>query len=140
MSVCLDKALLGAAVAGLSVGIDKLAELIKKTVNTARKPAPTVPPFYTTIEGMMRPGLSAISLTANEISRLGEAGINTATLPNGEEPMMLKYIRLSNEEMIKEIQLSMKCTTEIPPGTLLGMAGNVPVVSTVPVIGSGINQ
>ena len=74
MSLCLDKLLLGAAGAGLSVGIDKLAELINKTVNTARKPANSVPPFYTTIEGMMRPGVSAISLTSNIITRLGEIG------------------------------------------------------------------
>lgn len=74
MSLCLDKLLLGAAGAGLSVGIDKLAELINKSVNTARKPATSVPPFYTTIEGMMRPGVSAISLTSNIITRLGEIG------------------------------------------------------------------
>lgn len=72
MGICLDKALLGAAGAGLSVGIDKLAELIKKSIQTARKPAPTIPPFYSTIESMMRPGLSAISMTSNIISRLNE--------------------------------------------------------------------
>lgn len=74
MSTCLDKAIVGAAGAGLSVGIEKLAELIKKTVNTARKPANNLSPFYVTIEGMMRPGVSAISLTSNIISRLGEVG------------------------------------------------------------------
>lgn len=67
-----ENVLMGLAGAGLATGIDKLAALIKKTINTARKPATTLPPFYTTIEGFMRPGLSAISLTSNIISRLNE--------------------------------------------------------------------
>lgn len=139
MSVCLDNALLGAAGAATAIGIEKLAELIKTAIKTTRKPANSLPPFYTTIEGMMRPGLSAISLTANEISRLGEAGIDTSTLPNGEEPLMMKFIRIQNEETIKELQLNMKTDVEIPPGAPIGMAGTVPVIATVPIKGNAIN-
>lgn len=139
MGLCLDKLLLGAAGAGLAVGIEKLAELIKKTVNTARKPASNLPPFYTTLEGMMRPGLSAISVTANQIARLGEAGANTGVLPDGSEPIAMKMIRIQNEEMIKEIQLNMKTVVEIPPGTPLGVAGPYPVVSGPPMPFSGLS-
>lgn len=139
MAICLDKLLLGAAGAGLSVGIEKLAELIKKAIQSARPPAPTIPPMYTTIEGMYRPGLSAISLTSSVIERLGEAGIDTGKLPNGEEPLMMKYIRINNEELIKEVQLNMKTVVEIPPGTPLGMAGPVPVVAGPPTTFSAIS-
>lgn len=133
----LDKSLLNGN--GTPSGIDKLSELIKSEISTARKPAQDIPPFLTSIEGMMRPGLSAISLTANIVSRLGEAGIDTATLPNGEEPQLMKIIRIVCEEIIKEIQLNMKGMTEIKPGTLVGMAGSVPVISSVPIQGTTIN-
>lgn len=74
MSVCLDNALLGAAGAATAIGIEKLAELIKTAIKRTRKPANSLAPFYITIEGMMRPGMSAISLTSNIITRLGEVG------------------------------------------------------------------
>lgn len=67
-----EQALLGLAGAAASVGIDKLAELITNAIQKGRKPASTIPPFLTTIESMMRPGLSSISLTSNIISRLGK--------------------------------------------------------------------
>ena len=105
MAICLDKALLGAAGAALSVGIDKLAELIEKSINNARGPASTLPPFLTTIETMFRPGMSAISLTSSIVSRLGEAGINTGTLPDGSEPQITKFVRVTSEDTIKTIQL-----------------------------------
>ena len=133
-----DKSLMGNG-GGNNSGIDKIAEGIKTTLETARKPAASLPPFYTTIESMFRPGLSAIALTSAIISRLGEAEINTSTLPDGSEPMITKFVRIMNEEIIKEIQLNMKGMTEIPIGTLVGMAGGVPVVSTLPIQGSTIN-
>lgn len=138
MAVCLDKALLGLASAGLAAGIDKLSELIKTTISTARKPASDLAPLLTTIEGMMRSGMSAISLTANIVSRLGEAGIDTGTLPDGSEPQITKFVRIFCEEWIKEVQLNMKVMTEIRPGTQMGMAGPVPVVSALPIQGVGI--
>ena len=134
----LDKSLMGSNSADLTTGIDKLSELIKTTINTARKPASDLAPLLTTIEGMMRPGMSAISLTANIVSRLGEAGINTGTLPDGSEPQITKVIRIISEELIKEVQLNMKVMTEIRPGTQMGMAGPVPVVSALPIQGVGI--
>lgn len=138
MAFGLDKALLGLAGAELSVGIEKQAELIKNAINTARPPAQDLPPFLTSIEGMMRPGMSAISLTANIVSRLAEAGIDTSELPSGKEPQITKVIRIMSEEFIKEVQLNMKIMTEIRPGTLVGMAGPVPVVSTLPIQGSAV--
>ena len=138
MAVNLDKSLMGSNSAGLTTGIDKLSELIKTSIDTARKPASDLAPFLTTIEGMMRPGMSAISLTANIVSRLGEAGINTGTLPDGSEPQITKVVRIFCEEWIKEVQLNMKVMTEIRPGTQVGMAGPVPVVSALPIQGVGI--
>lgn len=138
MEDSLDKSLMGSNSADLTTGIDKLSELIKTTINTARKPASDLAPLLTTIEGMMRPGMSAISLTANIVSRLGEAGINTGTLPDGSEPQITKVIRIISEELIKEVQLNMKVMTEIRPGTQMGMAGPVPVVSALPIQGVGI--
>ena len=138
MEDSLDKSLMGSNGADLTTGIDKLSELIKNTINTARKPASDLAPLLTTIEGMMRPGMSAISLTANIVSRLGEAGINTGTLPDGSEPQITKVIRIISEELIKEVQLNMKVMTEIRPGTQMGMAGPVPVVSALPIQGVGI--
>ncbi len=138
MAFCLDKALLGLASAGLAAGIDKLSELIKTTISTARKPTLDLAPLLTTIEGTMRPGMSAISLTANIVSRLGEAGIDTGTLPDGSEPQITKVVRIFCEEWIKEVQLNMKVMTEIRPGTPVGMAGPVPVISAIPIQGVGI--
>ena len=138
MAVNLDKSLMGSNSADLTTGIDKLSELIKTSIDTARKPASDLAPLLTTIEGMMRPGMSAISLTANIVSRLGEAGINTGTLPDGSEPQITKVIRIISEELIKEVQLNMKVMTEIRPGTQMGMAGPVPVVSALPIQGVGI--
>ena len=135
MAVNLDKSLMGSNSADLTTGIDKLSELIKTTINTARKPASDLAPLLTTIEGTMRSGMSAISLTANIVSRLGEAGINTGTLPDGSEPQITKVIRIISEELIKEVQLNMKVMTEIRPGTQMGMAGPVPVVSALPIQG-----
>lgn len=138
MDICVDKALMGLAGAGLTVGIDKLASLIKQAISKARKPAPDLPPYLTTIEGGMRSGMSPISLTANTIARLGEAGIDTGVLPDGSEPQITKTLRIINEEMIKEMQLNMKVMTEIRPGTQVGQAGPVPVVSTLPIQGVGV--
>ena len=138
MEDSLDKSLMGSNGADLTTGIDKLSELIKTTINTARKPASDLAPLLTTIEGTMRSGMSAISLTANIVSRLGEAGINTGTLPDGSEPQITKVIRIISEELIKEVQLNMKVMTEIRPGTQMGMAGPVPVVSALPIQGVGI--
>lgn len=138
MAICLDKLLIGLAGAGLSYGIDKLSELIENTIDKSRGPASDLPPFLTTIEGMTRPGMSAISLTANIVKRLGEAGVDTSTLPDGSEPQITKVVRIINEEFIKEVQLNMKVMTEIRPGTLLGQAGSVPVVSSAPIQGVGL--
>lgn len=139
MSICLDKALLGLGGSVLSEGIEQLSEQLKGTINTARQPAQAIPPFLTTIEGMTRPGLSAKALTANVISRLGEAGIDTSPLPDGSQPQINAVIRIVMEEIVKEIQLNMKGMTEIRPGTLVGMAGSIPVISTQPIQGTTIN-
>ena len=140
MDVCLEKKLIGAAGAALSVGIDKLAELIEKTIKNARGPASTLPPFLTTIETMFRPGMSAIGLTSSIVSRLGEAGINTDTLPDGSEPQLTKFVRVTSEETIKKIQLDAVVRCEIPTGTNIGQAGNIPVATLIPVQLSGIMQ
>ena len=72
MNTCFDKAILGAAGAASTVGIDKLAELIKNTITKARKPASGIPPVLLTIESKMRPGMSSIELTANLLNRRNE--------------------------------------------------------------------
>lgn len=140
MGVCLDKALLGAAGSALSVGIDKLAELISKSIKNARGPASSLPPFLTTIETMFRPGMSAISLTSSIVSRLGEAGVNTGTLPDGSEPQITKFVRITSEEFIKETQLNGVVRCEIPTGTNIGQAGQIPVTTLIPVQLNGIVQ
>lgn len=64
--------------------------------------------------------------------------MNTGTLPDGSQPWCLGFIRILSEEIIKEIQLNSKIMVEIPPGTMVGMAGPVPVISTVPFQGNAI--
>lgn len=140
MDACLEKKLIGAAGAALSVGIDKLAELIEKSIKNARKPASTLPPFLTSIETMFRPGMSAIALTSSIVSRLGEAGINTGVLPDGSEPQCTKFIRITAEEWIDEVQSNAVVRCEIPTGTNIGQAGTVPVTTLIPVQLSGITQ
>lgn len=139
MATTIDSSLLGSNGGISASGIDNLSETIKTVIDTARPPASSLPPFLTTIEGMARPGMSAISLTSNIVTRLGEAGIDTSTLPDGTEPQITKMVRIICEEIIKEIQLNMKGMTEIRPGTLVGMAAGVPVVSTIPIQGVTIN-
>lgn len=138
MGVCLEESLWGAIGSLSAVGIDKLSQLIKKSIDNARKPANSLPPFLTTIEGMCRPGMSAIALTSTIVSRLGEAGVDTGTLPDGSEPQITKFTRITCESMIKEIQLNSKTMIEIPTGTNVGQAGTVPVISTIPIQGTGI--
>lgn len=130
MAICLDKALLGAAGAGLSYGIDKLAQLLTKTIQTARIPMSTTPPILTALEANCRPGMSAIALTSSIISRLGEAGIDTGTLPDGSEPQMTACVRVVCEEAIKEFQLNAKIMVEPLPGMPIGTCSMGPVVST----------
>lgn len=134
----LGKQLLGAGGAGLNIGIDKLAASMKTTIAMARPPVVGLPPLFTTVEGTFRPGLSAIALTSSVVTRLVEAGIETSTLPDGSEPQVTKFVRIIIEEIIKELQLNVKGMIEIPPGTLMGQAGPVPVISTVPIQGSAI--
>lgn len=64
--------------------------------------------------------------------------MNTGTLPDGSQPWCLEFIRILSEEVVKQMQLNAKIMIEIPPGTLLGQAGPVPVVSTVPIQGGGV--
>lgn len=64
--------------------------------------------------------------------------MNTGPLPDGSQPLMLEFVRIVAEEIIKEIQLNSKIMIEIPPGSLMGQAGPVPVTSTVPIQGSAI--
>ena len=126
----------------MSTSIDTIASSIQETIDTARPPQQDLPPFYVTIEDKYRPGLSAIALTSNIVSRLGEAGIDTATLPNGDEPQIVKFVRIICEEVIKEIQLNAKIMVEIPVGVTTGIAAippaNVPVVSAIPIQGAGL--
>lgn len=138
MAVCLDKAFSGLGASILTVGIDKLSQLIKKSIEGARAPANDLPPFLTSIESMYRPGLSAIALTSSIVSRLGEAGINCGVLPDGSEPQLNKVIRIVSEETIKEIQLNSKIMVEIPSGVNVGQAGAVPVISSMPIQGGAV--
>ena len=48
MAVNLDKSLMGSNSADLTTGIDKLSELIKTSIDTARKPASDLAPLLTT--------------------------------------------------------------------------------------------
>lgn len=64
--------------------------------------------------------------------------MNTGALPDGSQPLFLQFVRVLNEELVKELQLNSKIMVEIPPGTLMGQAGSIPVVSTVPIQGSAI--
>lgn len=138
MSVCLDKALLGAASAGLSVGIDKLAELIEKAIKNARGPVPKLAPFLTSIETMFRPGMSAISLTSSIVSRLGEAGIETGSLPDGSEPQIVRFVRVTSEEQVKSIQNDSLVECEVATGTNIGVSPSGHVVCAVPFKAPGI--
>lgn len=140
MGTCLDKALLGLGGAVMSVGIDKLAEIIENAIQKARKPANDIPPLLTTIESKFRPGLSAISLSSNIVSRLAEAGVNTGTLPDGTEPQVTRVLRIFCEELVKEFQLNTKIQCEIPTGTNVGQAGQIPVMTTMPVLLNGVLQ
>lgn len=121
-----------------SSGIESMAQMVNEELSATRAPAQDLPPFLTTIESKTRPGLSAICLTSNIISRLGEAGIDTGALPDGSENSVTRMVRIIVEELIKEIQLNMKIMIEIPPGVTVGTAATVPVVSTLPIQGSAI--
>lgn len=122
----------------MASGINGLAQTIQTAIDNARTPASSLPPFLGSLENMCRSGLSAIALTSNIVTRLGEAGIDTGTLPDGSEPQITKVARIICEEIIKEIQLNAKIMVEIPSGTNVGQAGPVPVVSTLPIQGGAI--
>lgn len=126
----------------MSVNYETVVTSIQEGLDHGRPPQQDLPPFYVTIEDKYRPGLSAIALTANIVSRLGEAGIDTSTLQNGSEPQITKFVRIICEEIIKELQLNAKIMIEIPVGVTTGIAAvppaNVPVVSAIPIQGAGL--
>lgn len=64
--------------------------------------------------------------------------MDTGKLPDGSQPLCLGFVRILCEEIIKELQLNAKVTIEIPPGAMMGQAGPVPVMSTVPIQGSAV--
>jgi hypothetical protein len=84
--------------------IQNIGKLIKTTLQSARKPGPSIPPILLLCEIMNRPGLSAIALTSAIIAKMETNGFHTGVNPDGSENMDNKFIRIVAEETIKHIK------------------------------------
>lgn len=113
----------------MSGWVDTISNTITSAIEGVRTPATVIPPIYLMYETKMRPGLSAVTLTANIISRLGEAGIDTSALPDGSQPSLFGFIRELVEEIIKELQLNGLANLVIDPGGIV-VSGTPPCTGT----------
>lgn len=128
--------------------IERIAQGIGKVLESVRASLPSIPPFLLMYEGFRRPGLSAISSTANMIRRMPEATIETGTNPDGSPNKNNQFIRIICEEVVKEIKDNAKITCVLAPQTMnsVGEGANEggPVVVTsnnpMPVNTNGITQ
>lgn len=113
-------------------GITKVLKL--ESVGSA-PPIPT-PIIYSGVP--KRSGLSATRIANRIISRKGEAGLPVGVLPSGETNPDDIMIRITVEEIIRDILENLLITVAIPPGTTItasGVNGGGPVV----VLGSTVN-
>ena len=112
--------------------INRIADSIDTIFSRVRKPLGVLPTQLLVCEIHNRPGMSAISSTANIIKRLPEANIESG-VNNDESPNKVnQFIRIVCEEVIKEINDNALATCVIEPSTLnmVGMGANAggPVV------------
>ena len=85
--------------------IKNIGKLIQGTIQSARKPVPSIPPILLLCEIMNRPGMSAIALTGAIISKLQQKDIKTGVNDCGMENMNNKFVKIMAEETIKHIKM-----------------------------------
>lgn len=97
---------------------------IKTALNAARTPAPVIPPLFL-LKAVSRPGLSALTIANNIISRQSDAGAPVGALPDGTPSIAEKMERIRIEEIVKALKYDARIDIGIPPG--------------IPIISNGAN-
>lgn len=116
--------------------ISKITDTISTVFSSVKQPLIDVPAILLFPETKLRSGVSAISLTSNIISRLGEAGIETGVNVDGSENKTNAFVRIIVEEVLKEIQNNARIDLVVPPNSLIitgtgaGPTGPVQVTAT----------
>ncbi len=98
---------------------------------------PALPAILILVGTPSRPGLSAIKMANNVISKKSDAGLPVGPLPSGgvsPDELMERY---RMQEIVRAIQEDMVITVVIPPGITLSAAGIGPT-GPVSVFGSTI--
>lgn len=120
--------------------IDKLQTDINNSFNKARAPLAELPAILAFCEANNRPGLSAISLATEIISRLPEMGINTGVNNDGSKNKVLQFVKIISESVVKEIKNNMKVNIPLVTG-LIDFAGvGASASGTVAVTGRNVSN
>lgn len=110
----------------MSSFVEELSNAIQTAFESARPPAQSIPPVFILAESSERPGLSAITLASNVISRMPEIGVPTDPNPDGSENINNKFIQVLCEEIINHIKEDAVIECSIAPGSVqtTGTGGN----------------
>lgn len=117
--------------------ITSIAQGIETAFSKVRPALATIPTLLLICEIKNRPGLSAMALATAIITRLPEAGISTATNPDGTPNKIMQFVRIISEEFVKEVKNNLKISSVIMPGSVsVSITGMSP---SGPVTGTGVN-
>lgn len=106
--------------------IKQIADGINNAFKAIRPLPQIIPALLLICEIENRPGLSAIALATAIIRRLPEAGINTGVNPDGSPNVVLKFIRILSEEIVREFKDNARITCALKPENLttVGVGAN----------------
>lgn len=109
------------------------ANQINMGFNMAVKPLQPMPVFLTDFEKRCRGGLNKQILTAEVVNAMGQAGINTAPLPNGQDNQICLLAKILCDKIIEHIQThsSVEASVDMMGTTIISQGGNAggPIVT-----------
>lgn len=118
---------------------------ITGVIKSVRPPFPDIPALLLLCDIKQRPGLSAISISSSIIARLPEIGIPNGVNPDGSDNIIVKFIMLIVDEIVKEIKTNGISIGVIGPlsmklvGNVNSAAGTVEVTNPVAIKVKGIS-
>lgn len=127
--------------------LDTIVQQIESVLDKARSPFPDIPAFLLACAAINRPGLSAMLLTANVLSRKNEYGdTSSANLADGSANTWDIFTRVIVEETIKHFRDNCKVQVSIPIGKVFSTGtvqtstgvGTANVTNAFPINLSGI--
>lgn len=98
------------------MNIRSICNTINRVIDSARNALSPIPALLLVCSAIKRPGLSAMVVASNIISRQYEAGAPSGPLPDGSRSISEAMERIRVEEMIKAIKSDMEVEVGIPIG------------------------